>query len=209
MVRPRIFTTIRPSIPWERSKGRHAAIVAEVGVIDRAQEDLARGEPLEAIRRLSCHLQRSPTSQPALDLLAYTYSAVGNPAQAGAAWFLTSREDDDPAVIEAFAALRTNSPTPEHLARCLPMYAPSLGYPVQARRRLAVLEARLRASGSDWEPPAEVHYPDQAGVEVEDFEGWDETPSVRSGHRIVAAVLVAAMLTSAALAGIMALVAMM
>lgn len=176
-----------------------------MGVIDRAQEDLARGEPLEAVRRLSAHLQREPTSQAALDLLAYTYAALGSPVQAGAAWFLTSRPDDDPAVVEAFAALQRHFDSPEQMARALPMYAPSIGYPVQARRRLAVLEARLRASGSDWQPFAEVHYPDQDGVAVEDFEDWDDPPRTRSGHRVIAAILVIAMLSSAAFAVILAL----
>lgn len=176
-----------------------------MGVIDRAQEDLARGEPLEAVRRLSAHLQREPTSQAALDLLAYTYAALGSPVQAGAAWFLTSRPDDDPAVVEAFAALQRHFDSPEQMARALPMYAPSIGYPIQARRRLAVLEARLRASGSDWQPFAEVHYPDQDGVAVEDFEDWDDPPRTRSGHRVIAAILVIAMLSSAAFAVILAL----
>lgn len=180
-----------------------------MGVIDRAQEDLARGEPLEAIRRLSAHLRRSPTSLAALDLLAFTYLSLGNPVQAGAAWFLTSRSDDDPVAVEAFAALREHFDSPEQMARALPMYAPSIGYPVQARRRLAVLEARLRASGSDWQPAAEVHYPDQDGVAVEDFVDWDEPPRTRSGHRVIAAILVISMLSSAAFAAAVAILAIM
>ena len=172
-----------------------------MGALDRVQEDLARGEPWNARKRLGAVLEREPASQAALDLLAFACLAMDDPAGAGAAWFLTDRDESDPVVRDALAAFAASSDRSVVLARRLPMNAPSRAYPPRARERLALLESRLRAAGDDWEPPGEVHYVAQDGVDVEAFDEWTE-PTVRdrSGVKLVAAVLVLAMLGGVTLA---------
>ncbi|MGB3769993.1 MAG: DUF6584 family protein [Rhodococcus sp. (in: high G+C Gram-positive bacteria)] len=175
-----------------------------MGALDRAQEDLARGEPWNARKRLTALLGQDAASQPALDLLGYACMAMDDPAGAGAAWFLTDRDDDDPLVRHALDAFVSSCPTPLILARRLPIGAPTRAYPPRVRERLAVLESRIRASGEEWEPPGQVHFFAQDGVDVEAFEEWtDATPSSRSGVKMVAAVLVIAMIGTASIATIL------
>ncbi|MBY6538642.1 hypothetical protein HQ325_08165 [Rhodococcus sp. BP-349] len=175
-----------------------------MGALDRAQEDLARGEPWSARKRLTALLDQDAASQPALDLLGYACLAMDDPAGAGAAWFLTDRDDEDPLVRHALDSFVAACPTPLVLARRLPINAPSRAYPPRVRERLAVLESRVRASGEEWEPPGEVHYFAQEGVDVEAFDEWSEAPvSSRSGVKMVAAVLVIAMIGTASIATVL------
>ncbi|GGG14892.1 hypothetical protein GCM10007304_31180 [Rhodococcoides trifolii] len=177
-----------------------------MGALDRAQEDIACGEPWRARNRLSSVLEQEPASQGALDLLGYAYLAMDDLAAAGAAWFLTDRPDEDPDVTPALKALATAYPDPLALARALPIRAPSSAYPPRARRRLAILGSRVRASGQEWEPPGEVHFFEQDGVDVEAFREWPTTvATTRSGIRVVAAVLVVAMLAGASIAAVITL----
>jgi hypothetical protein len=172
-----------------------------VGALDRAQEDIACGEPWRARNRLSSVLEQEPASQGALDLLGYAYLAMDDLPAAGAAWFLTNRSDDDPDVLRALRALNSAYPDPLALAHALPIRAPSSAYPPRARQRLAVLGSRVRAGGQDWEPPGEMHFFEQDGVDVEAFREWPTTVATsRSGIKIVAAVLVIAMLAGASVA---------
>lgn len=172
--------------------------------IDRAQEDLARGEPWNARKRLTSLLEQDAASQPVLDLLGYTCLAMDDRIGAGAAWFLTDRDDTDPLVRSALDEFVASCPTPLVLANRLPINAPSRAYPPRVRERLAVLESRIRASGAEWEPPGEVHYFAEDGVDVDAFEEWgtDERSS-QSGIKLVAAVLVVAMLGTATIATIL------
>ncbi|KIQ10174.1 DUF6584 family protein [Rhodococcus sp. MEB064] len=175
-----------------------------MGALDRAQEDLARGEPWNARKRLTALLDQDPASQPALDLLGYACLAMDDPVGAGAAWFLTDRDDQDPLVRHALDSFVAASPEPVVLARRLPINAPTRAYPPRVRERLAVLGSRVRASGQEWEPPGEVHFFEQDGVDVEAFEEWtDDVPPSRSGVKMVAAVLVVAMIGTATIATVL------
>lgn len=175
-----------------------------MGALDRAQEDLARGEPAAARKRLTALLEQDPASQAALDLLGYACLAMEDRAAAGAAWFLTDRDDGDPVVRDAVDAFVSGCPTPLVLAHRLPINAPTRAYPPRVRERLAVLGSRVRASGEEWEPPGEVHFFEQDGVDVEAFEEWtDEGPRPRSGIKLVAAVLVVAMIGTASIATVL------
>lgn len=177
-----------------------------MSVVDRAQEDIARGEPWLARNRLGAHLEQEPSSQAALDMLAYAHLAMDDLPAAGAAWFLTDRSDDDPHIRPALDALAQAYPDPLMLAHVLPIHGPSAAYPPAARGRLAVLGSRIRAGGQEWEPPGEVHFFEQDGVDVEAFREWPATVATpKSGLRVVAAILVIAMLAGA-LAAVVALV---
>ncbi|MDV6230882.1 DUF6584 family protein [Rhodococcus cercidiphylli] len=138
-------------------------------VIDRAQEDLARGDSIAARDRLVGALVRNPTSPGILELLAYTYLVLGDRAAAGAAWFLTDKSDDDPTASAAFAALEKQYRSPLMMARALPIHAPSDWYPTRARIRLERLGAAIEANGQQWVPPRDVVYFDEDGLNSDDF----------------------------------------
>lgn len=140
-----------------------------VDVIDRAQEDLARGDSIAARDRLVGALVRNPTSPGILELLAYTYLVLGDRAAAGAAWFLTDKSDDDPTASAAFAALEKQYRSPLTMAQALPIHAPSDWYPTRARIRLARLGAAIEANGQQWVPPRDVVYFDEDGLNSDDF----------------------------------------
>lgn len=140
-----------------------------VDVIDRAQEDLARGDSIAARDRLVSALVRNPASPGILELLAYTYLVLGDRAAAGAVWFLTDKSDDDPTASAAFAALQKQHRSPLTLARALPIHAPSDWYPARARNRLERLEAAIAANGQHWMPPRDVVYFDEDGLNSDDF----------------------------------------
>ena len=144
-----------------------------VDVIDRAQEDLARGDSIAARDRLVGALVRNPTSPGILELLAYTYLVLGDRAAAGAAWFLTDKSDDDPTASAAFAALEKQYRSPLMMARALPIHAPSDWYPTRARIRLERLGAAIEANGQQWVPPRDVVYFDEDGLNSDDFYGTD------------------------------------
>ncbi|WP_042940128.1 DUF6584 family protein [Rhodococcus sp. AW25M09] len=147
-------------------------------VIDRAQEDLARGDSIAARDRLISALVRNPASPGILELLAYTYLVLGDRPAAGAAWFLTDKSDDDPTASAAFAALEKQCRSPLALARALPIHAPSDWYPARARNRLERLEAAVEANGQHWMPPRDVVYFDEDGLNSDDFYDsgvdWDD-----------------------------------
>ncbi|MDV8022969.1 DUF6584 family protein [Rhodococcus sp. IEGM 1330] len=138
-------------------------------VIDRAQEDLARGDSIAARDRLVGALVRNPTSPGILELLAYTYLVLGDRAAAGAAWFLTDKSDDDPTASAAFAALEKQYRSPLMMALALPIHAPSDWYPTRARIRLERLGAAIEANGQQWVPPRDVVYFDEDGLNSDDF----------------------------------------
>ncbi|MFI8567338.1 DUF6584 family protein [Rhodococcus sp. NPDC078407] len=138
-------------------------------VIDRAQEDLGRGDTIGARDRLVRALRRNPASPGILELLAYTQLVLGDRAAAGAAWFLTDKSDDDPTASGAFAALASKYRSPLALAEALPIHAPSDWYPARARNRLERLEAAVEANGQRWVPPRDVVYFYEDGLNSDDF----------------------------------------
>ncbi|MBY6412720.1 hypothetical protein HQ346_13745 [Rhodococcus sp. BP-252] len=138
-------------------------------VIDQAQADLARGDYTSARDRLYSALRTAPASQPVLELLAYTHLLMGDRVGAGAAWFLTSKEDDDPTASAAFAALEARHRSPISLAQVLPINAPSDYYPAQAKMRLDRLSAAVASNGQVWVPPRDTIYFDEYGVDADDF----------------------------------------
>ncbi|MDV6263170.1 DUF6584 family protein [Rhodococcoides yunnanense] len=142
-------------------------------VIDRAQEDLARGDIIGARDRLVRALRRNPASPGILELLAYTHLVLGDRAAAGAAWFLTDKSDDDPTASAALAALEKRYRSPLALAEALPIHAPSDWYPARARMRLERLQAAVEANGQRWVPPRDVVYFDEDGLNSDDF--YDST----------------------------------
>ncbi|WP_415975470.1 DUF6584 family protein [Rhodococcus sp. 077-4] len=180
-------------------------------VIDRAQEDLARGDTVAARDRLVRALRRNPASPGILDLLAYTHLVLGDRAAAGAAWFLTDKSDDDPTASAAFAALEKQSRSPLTLAAALPIRAPSDWYPTRARIRLERLVATIEANGQHWVPPRDVVYFDEDGLNSDDFyhsdadsdeadfEGARSGPNHRSlRQRAIAATIVIAIAATSA-----------
>lgn len=173
-------------------------------VIDQAQQDLARGDLDGARGRLYDALGREPASQPILELLAYTYLVMGDRASAGAAWFLTSKADDDPTAASAFAALEARHGSAIGVARALPINAPSEYYPVQAQDRLERLVAVVRNNGQDWVPPRDTVYFDETGVDSDDFLD-DDFPDGGSAlgrrsmqQRVVAAFIIVAVVATSA-----------
>lgn len=163
---------------WSRRlRAETTALVERYGrrvdVIDRAQEDLARGDTIGARDRLVRALHRNPASPGILELLAYTHLVLGDRAAAGAAWFLTDKSDDDPTASAAFAALQRQYRSPLALAEALPIHAPSDWYPGRARVRLERLEAAVEANGQRWVPPRDVVYFDEDGLNSDDFYGSD------------------------------------
>ncbi len=183
-------------------------MVDTVDVIDRAQEDLARGDSLAARDRLMSALVRNPASPGVLELLAYTHLVLGDRAAAGAAWFLTDKSDDDPTASAAFAALEAQCRSPLAVARALPIHAPSDWYPTRARNRLERLEAAIEANGQHWFPPRDVVYFDEDGLNSDDFydaevdqdddraRGGSSYRSVR--QRAIAATIVIAIVATSA-----------
>lgn len=74
------------------------------GAIERARRDLADDRPWKARERLRSYLTAHPADQPARDLLGEVEWAMRNVPAAGAAWFLTER--DDARAREAIAVLQ-------------------------------------------------------------------------------------------------------
>lgn len=173
-------------------------------VIDEAQEDLSRGDPARARDRLLTALRTTPASQPVLELLAYTHLLMGDRVSAGAAWFLTSKADDDPTASAAFMALEATYRSPIAIARALPINAPSQHYPRNAQVRLQRLAAAARADGQDWVPPRDTVYFDDVGVDADDFVD-DDFPGSDSGRngrplqqRVVATLIIVAIVATSA-----------
>ncbi|WP_072806826.1 DUF6584 family protein [Rhodococcoides yunnanense] len=173
--------------------------------IDQAQQDLTRGENAQARDRLYAALRTAPASQSILELLAYTHLLMGDRAAAGAAWFLTSKADDDPTASAAFEALEARHRSPIALARVLPINAPSEYYPAQAQERLARLSAAIRSNGQQWVPPRDTVYFDEVGVDSDDFLD-DEFPTPTTDgrsrrpirQRVVATLIIVAIAATSA-----------
>lgn len=72
--------------------------------IERARRDLAEGRPWKARQRIGSYLGAHPADQEALDLLGEICAAMNDLPAAGAAWFLTARDDER--AREAVAVLR-------------------------------------------------------------------------------------------------------
>lgn len=62
--------------------------------IERARRDLAEGRPWKARDRLGSYLGAHPADQQALDLLGEVRWTMRDLPAAGAAWFLTERDDE-------------------------------------------------------------------------------------------------------------------
>lgn len=169
-------------------------------VIDRAQEDLSRGDAASARDRLLSALAGSPSSPRLLELLAYAYLVLGDRASAGATWFLTDKADDDPTAAAAFAALQQHYRSPLAIAQALPIFAPTDWYPTRAQVRLERLQAAVEANGQRWLPPRDVVYFDEDGLDSEDFDEEYYAAARRRSfrHRVIATVIVVAIAATSA-----------
>lgn len=124
-----------------------------VDVLARARDDLGRGEPWLARDRLRGTLADRPTDTAVLELLAEVHVAMNDLPAAGAAWFLTAREGDDPQVAAALQALHQRYRNPVALVDALPLRRDMSAYPVPARARIAQLQRLLAERGWRWDPP--------------------------------------------------------
>ena len=123
-----------------------------MGVVERAERDLARDEPWLARDRLVSALRERPGAPGLFELLGTTYARMHDLPAAGAAWSLSDRTDDE--FAPALAALGRRYPKPQARALALPVTLPLSAYPPQAQERLRGLAAELDAHGWDWQPPA-------------------------------------------------------
>jgi hypothetical protein len=138
--------------------------VSRVNLLIRAQRDLDRGEPWMARDRLVGALAQRGTDEALLDLLAQSYVALGDLPAAGAAWFVSVRPDDDPAVVRALEALRSRHPKPHVLAAALPTVSAFERYPSAAQARLRELAVEIHATGWSWSPPRQPQRPVRSRV---------------------------------------------
>lgn len=123
--------------------------------IERARRDVAEGRPWAARRRLGSYLGAHPADQEARDLLGEVHHGMGDLPAAGAAWFLTAR--DDAVAREAIALLRD-----EHRrslngllgAIDARLAVDDPAWPEPVRERLRELDHEARAAGIGWQPGA-------------------------------------------------------
>lgn len=124
-----------------------------VAVVERARADLVRGEPWRARDRLLGALRDRPLDQEVLRALAETYVEMRDLPAAGACWFLTSVEDDDPVAAAALGALRDRYRRGVAVALAVRVRGRAGDYPEAARRRILDLQAELVEAGWTWLPP--------------------------------------------------------
>lgn len=157
-----------------------------MAAVERARADLVRGEPWRARDRLLGALRDRPLDQEVLRALAETYTEMRDLPAAGACWFLTSVEDDDPVAAVAFSALRGRYRRAVGRALAVRVRGQAADYPEAARRRILDLRAELVEEGWTWFPPERP----LRGARSRRQTGAETTAAVPAVAAVVAFVLV-------------------
>jgi hypothetical protein len=111
------------------------------GALERAKEDLARGEPWRARHRLASLVARTPYRAEALSLLAEVCHQMGDVPEAGRYWLLSDAEGEHvERAVRVFARLHGGNA--RQLVSQLPRrtrLASLEAYPPSAQRRIQAL----------------------------------------------------------------------
>ena len=119
----------------------HAQPVILMSVIERAEQDIRDGRLWKARDRLNGSLVSRPGDQDCLSLLGDVYWQMKDQPKAGAAWFLTAREDSDAIAGRAAFAERFGNQADAMLKK-LTIKAPIADYPIPVQERLRELILR-------------------------------------------------------------------
>jgi hypothetical protein len=125
-------------------------------VVERAQAELARGEPWRARRRLASYVASGPYLPEALALLGRVCHQMGDWPEAGRAWLLSDAEGEE---VERAVALfvSLHGEEPRRLVAQLPRrtrLASPEAYPPAARRRIDALGLEAALTQHAWAPRA-------------------------------------------------------
>lgn len=119
--------------------------------VEVAREELDAGRAWAARDRLTGCLAHRPADVEVLDLLAESWSALGEPAQAGRWWYLVDRDDGTADTARA-AFTAEHDDDPLRVISALAVHAPLRAWPPAVRRRLQALADAAAARGERWTP---------------------------------------------------------